>query len=62
MLRFLSSISDSVMFWRIMFFVMALCALCFYANPRIVIKEEHIFLIMDHDDDGEPFITESRAI
>ena len=62
MFRLLSKMSDDVWFWRICFLLMTICFAWAYNTPRIVVRDRHMFLIMDHDIQGNPTITKSRAI
>lgn len=60
----LNKITDSLWFWRIMFFMMAFVALgmsgMYVERPtKTIVKEEYIYLIYDHESDRLP-ATESR--
>lgn len=58
----IANLSSSMQFWRTMFFILAATFIFYCANPRVVVKSKHIYLIMDHDANGEPVIVESEAI
>lgn len=61
MTKLLNRICDSLLFWRIMFFVMAGCFVAAYANPRIVVQDREVFLIYEHESYDYP-IVRTRAI
>ena len=52
---------DSLLFWRIMFFVMFGCFVAIYANPRVVVEEREIYLILENESREHPIIR-TRAI
>jgi hypothetical protein len=49
---------NSVNYWRILFFIMVGIACIFLFNPRVVVKRENIYIIVDHTSDEPPL--ESR--
>lgn len=50
MIQFLSEMSESVHFWRLMFLGMSLVAFLSYANPRIEVKNNRVLLRLHHCD------------
>ena len=56
----MNRISKSLIFWQIMFFVMAGVAAYFAATPRIVREYEPIYLIYQSPEDTHPI--ETRVI
>ena len=62
MIQKLNSLADSVVVWQILFFVMTACFAWSYMSPRIVVRDKHLYFIMDRTPEGRPIITESRAI
>jgi len=57
----LLKISESIWFWRIMFFVMVGITIFFYiTRPRVVMRSEYIYLIHENPSDSSP--VESKFI
>ncbi len=49
MLRLINNIAVSLLFWRLMFFMMVGVAGGFYANPQVVIQYRYIHRAIDRN-------------
>ena len=49
MFRLINNIAGSLLFWRMMFFMMVGVAAGFYANPQVVIQYRYIHRTIDRN-------------